>query len=197
MRGFAVILAFIGILVGAIVLFEWKNQRPHTIEKENAEILLAQVIDSLGLKVEDIHLDISKSTYMLKVMADTLVLKSYPMVLGGNPEDDKLRQGDQCTPEGTFHIKSKYPHEQWSKFLWIDYPTADSWRKHQAAKARGDIPSGAAIGGEIGIHGVPRGRDKLIDVGINWTLGCVSLKRADIDEIYPYVQVGTEVQINK
>jgi hypothetical protein len=27
-------------------------------------------------------------------------------------------------------IKDMYPHESWSKFLWLDYPTTQSWRKH-------------------------------------------------------------------
>jgi murein L,D-transpeptidase YafK len=56
-------------------------------------------------------------------MADTIIIKQYPVVLGGNPVDDKLLQGDLCTPEGNFLIHAKYPHKSWEKFIWINYPT--------------------------------------------------------------------------
>lgn len=198
MKDIFVFLAFMALLVGSITIFEWQNQRsyasPSPIE---TEVDLAFTIDSLGLSAEDIHLAISKTDYTLDVMADTLVLKSYPVVLGGNAIDDKLMQGDQCTPEGVFHLRAKYPHDNWSKFLWIDYPTADSWRKHKAAKANGEIPESASIGGEIGIHGVPEGANDLVEDGYNWTLGCISLRNEDVDEIYPFVEVGTEVLIRK
>jgi lipoprotein-anchoring transpeptidase ErfK/SrfK len=59
------------------------------------------------------------------------------------------------------------------------------------------IPQDAKIGGEIGIHGVPEGFDKLIDLKFNWTLGCVSLKNKDVDDIYPYITEHTEIIIQK
>ncbi len=57
-------------------------------------------MDSLNLEPGLIYLHIDKSDFVLTVMADTIILKQYPVVLGGNPEEDKLRQGDLCTPEG-------------------------------------------------------------------------------------------------
>jgi murein L,D-transpeptidase YafK len=165
------------------------------VHKTNLDTLqkLSDLIP-LGTKIKVI---IDKSDYTLQVFtADTLV-KTYPVVFGGNPVDDKLREGDQCTPEGTFHIFSKYPHKSWTKFIWIDYPTADSKKKHNQAKADGKIPKNARIGGEIGIHGVPNGNDFAIDKKINWTLGCISLKNADVDEIYPYFNKKTEIIIQK
>lgn len=102
---------------------------------------------------------INKSEYKLTILADTLIVKEYPVVFGGNPKDNKLMQGDQCTPEGKFKIRSKYPHKSWSKFIWLDYPNEDSWAKHNQAKSESRIPQQANIGGEIGIHGVPEGMD--------------------------------------
>jgi murein L,D-transpeptidase YafK len=124
-------------------------------------------------------------------------LKKYDCVFGGNPIDDKKYEGDKCTPEGVFHIQAKYPHQDWNKFILIDYPTAQSWKKFEANKAHGKIPFGAQIGGSIGIHGVPAKKEYLIDKTINWTLGCISLRNADVDEIYRYVKVGTKVTIAK
>lgn len=197
MKNIIRLLSFIVLLVVAIGIFEWKNQRERLAVFSPADVDLGARIDSLGLDSSDIFLTISKTDYSLQVMADSLLLKSYPVVFGGNPVDDKLQQGDQCTPEGIFHIRSKYPHRKWSKFIWIDYPTADSWRKHQEAKANGEIPASAKIGGEIGIHGVPSGTDAIIGSRYNWTLGCISLRNEDVDEIYPFVKVGTEVRIGK
>lgn len=140
---------------------------------------------------------IDKSDYTLQLLSGTTVIKTYPVVFGPNAVDDKKREGDKCTPEGSFTIRDLYPHKKWSKFLWIDYPNEASWKKHQDAKINGEIDQDATIGGEIGIHGVPENDDSLIDEKVNWTLGCISLKNKHIDEVYNYVQKGTMVVIRK
>lgn len=106
-----------------------------------------------------------------------------------------MKEGDGCTPEGVFELIDLYPHAKWSKFMWIGYPNNDSWKKFEANKAAGLIAESDKIGGEIGIHGVPEGMDALIDVGKNWTLGCISLKNSDVDEIYGVSKKGTKVVI--
>ncbi len=141
-----------------------------------------------------VSLLIEKSHHRLTVFYDQKPLKSYDVVFG-DPVGDKRREGDRKTPEGIFKIRDKYPHPDWSKFLWIDYPNAQSDCKHRQAKERNDIPLESAIGGEVGIHGVPTGRDHLVDERVNWTLGCPSLKTKDVDELYEVVQVGTIVEI--
>jgi murein L,D-transpeptidase YafK len=143
----------------------------------------------------EVRLRLYKSTYRLEVLQRGRVVKTYPVVLGGNPKDDKLREGDQCTPEGDFLVRGKYPHRDWDRFLWLNYPTAKSWEKHREAKDARRIPQGAGIGSGIGIHGVPVGRDEWIDRRENWTLGCISLKRAHIEELYSVLKVGTKVSI--
>ncbi len=75
------------------------------------------------------------------------------MVLGHNPRNDKLEQGDKCTPEGVYRVVYKYPHAKWSKFILLNYPTRKNWLKFAEAKKRGKIPLDAQIGGDIGIHG--------------------------------------------
>ena len=163
----------------------------------NKEQSLKSLIDSLKIDVKTIRILIVKSKYELSVWSDTIELRKYPVVFGTNPVDDKLREGDRCTPEGEFKIRSKYPHKSWSKFIWIDYPNAASRAKHNDAIKNGLIPADSKIGGEVGIHGVPNNCDYVIDQRQNWTWGCISLKNKDIDELYDVVNSNTLIRISK
>jgi len=164
---------------------------------KNYHLPLDQLITSQIIEGGNLNFLIDKSDYKLSVRNDQTVIKEFPVVLGGNPTDDKLMQGDECTPEGDFYIISKYPHKSWKKFIWINYPNDISRIKHREAKNNGVIPKGASIGGEIGIHGVPENMNSLIDLKVNWTLGCISLKNEDINEIYPYFNDQTLITIQK
>ncbi len=122
-------------------------------------------------------------------------LKTYPVVLGNDPYNDKLCQGDACTPEGVYRVRAKYPHSKWDSFIWLDYPNTRDWLKFAKAKKAGRIPPEADIGGEVGIHGTP---DQYRNIsGENWTKGCISLLNKDLDEIYPLVNNKTLVVITK
>ncbi|MGD2181363.1 L,D-transpeptidase family protein [Lusitaniella coriacea] len=138
---------------------------------------------------------IDKSDYRLTLYYQGQPIKSYPIVLGGNPTADKRKEGDRATPEGIFAIRDLYPHPGWSKFIWLDYPSAQSWRNHFQAKLQGAIPWYASVGSEVGIHGVPDGSNDLIETRNNWTLGCISLKNSDVDELYAVLQAGNRVEI--
>lgn len=154
-------------------------------------------LDSLHFHSVEVFIFIDKSDHRLYLLQDTLLLKEYAVVFGSNTTDDKLRQGDGCTPEGIFSIRDQYPHSKWTKFIWLDYPTADSRKKQAAAIAAGKIPAGTNIGGEVGIHGVPAGMDWLIDQKQNWTLGCISLKNNEVNEVYAAVKRGSRVIVRK
>ena len=92
-------------------------------------------------------------------------------------------------------IAKKIKHAKYSKFIWVDYPNERSWEKFKQNQASGKIPADATIGGEIGIHGTPEKCDAWVQEKRNWTWGCISLTRADVDELYPLVQEGTEILI--
>lgn len=158
---------------------------------------LSELIRSNHAEASRISVLIDKSEYKLSVRIDSVILKEYPVVFGKDEINDKLMQGDKCTPEGYFKIISKYPHKSWSKFIWLNYPNEESWKKHNAAIISGKIPGEAEIGGEVGIHGVPKGMDYMIDARYNWTLGCISMKNRDVDEIYPYISKSTSIEIRK
>ncbi len=122
-------------------------------------------------------------------------LKTYPVVLGNDPYNDKLCRGDTCTPEGVYRVRAKYPHPKWDYFIWLDYPNTQNWLKFGRAKQTGKVPPDADIGGQIGIHGTE-------DPGLNlnrenWTKGCVSLLNRHLEEIYPLVTEKTLVVIRK
>ncbi len=170
---------------------------PNTPPQQARTDSLSIRLQSLGIDTlrQPIQLRISKAGYTLTVWYDSLELKTYPVVFGGDPVGDKRQEGDRRTPEGKFGIRNHYPHAKWTYFIWIDYPTEDSWRKHKAAKEKGEIPTSATIGGEIGIHGVPQGYDAAIDLRQNWTLGCISMKNADLMEIVPLISKETVVWI--
>lgn len=161
----------------------------------NKDKAIANLINLKKLDKKAIAIVVEKSKYRLTVYYQKKPIKSYAIVLGANPKDDKLREGDMRTPEGVFHVQELYYHSEWSKFILLDYPTQDSWRKFSQAKARGEVKAYDGIGGEIGIHGVEKGKDWIIDRKINWTLGCVSLRNKDVDEIYPLLQRGTTIEI--
>lgn len=122
-------------------------------------------------------------------------LKTYPIVLGANPRNDKLCQGDQCTPEGVYRVVTKFDHPRWDKFILLDYPNTQNWLKFSRAKQAGKLPPDADIGGDIGIHGTQDPFKNVI--GENWTRGCVSMHNQDIDEIYPLVTTDNTLIIIK
>jgi murein L,D-transpeptidase YafK len=91
---------------------------------KNYNLRLASIINAKEIGSNKLILQVDKSEYKLTILSDTVILKEYPVVFGKNPKDDKLMQGDNCTPEGTFIMNSKYPHKKWSKFI---LPTLISW----------------------------------------------------------------------
>lgn len=137
---------------------------------------------------------IEKSQYRLTLHYNQKPIKSYPVVFG-RAQGDKQREGDLKTPEGILRIQDKYPHPNWSKFLWLDYPTAQSQCKHDRAKQQRKISPTSTVGSEVGIHGVPQNGDWMIKGQKNWTLGCPALTTQAINELYEVVEKGTIVEI--
>lgn len=138
---------------------------------------------------------VRKETRRLTVYQGLTPLKTYPVVLGQNPVGDKLRQGDLCTPEGVYHVVTKFDHPRWSKFILLDYPNTRNWLRFAEAKKKGRIPVEADIGGEVGIHGTDDAYKNLS--GENWTWGCVSMLNRHIEELYPLVSDKTLIVITR
>ena len=200
-------LLFVGLLMGCGAAFYFLRVRPHqgappfqpeVIDVRSNQQTTNQLIDEVAggeFDPNEVSVLIEKSAYRLTVRYELEPVKVYPVVFGSEPVGDKLAEGDRKTPEGIYRVRDLYPHPQWSKFIWLDYPTPQDWQEHDAAKLAGEIPATATIGSEIGIHGVPDGSDGLIDSRTNWTWGCVSLKNEDVDEIYSVLSQGTVIEI--
>ncbi len=138
---------------------------------------------------------VRKQPRKLTVYKGLTPLKTYPVVLGTNPRNDKLCQGDRCTPEGVYRVVSKFEHPRWDKFILIDYPNTQNWLKFSKARKKGKVDFDASIGGDIGIHGT---HDPFMNVvGENWTQGCVSMLNQHIEEIYPLVSDKTLIIIKR
>jgi murein L,D-transpeptidase YafK len=140
---------------------------------------------------------IDKSEYVMQIYDTDGWLASYPVVFGSNNQSDKRMEGDRLTPNGHFKIVHKKDHQQWGKFILLDYPNEESVRKFRSRKSAGAIPASAKIGGAIGIHGTRPNEEYAVDKYLNWTNGCISTKFSDIFEVYDMLPVGTEVEIRE
>ncbi len=130
-----------------------------------------------------------KSKRQLLAYSNGHHIKTYKIALGGQPIGHKEVEGDQKTPEGLYIINDKNPNSSFHKNLGISYPDqADI----ENAKRLGQPP-----GGDIKIHGL---RNKNGYIGrfhrwSDWTMGCIAVTDAEIDELYTAVEIGTEVMI--
>lgn len=168
---------------------------PPEKQLQNEQFLAKHLVDSLKIPKSELSLFVNKSDFVLSIVHKKDTIKQYAVVLGYDPIGDKQMEGDMRTPEGVFKIRDLYPHASWSKFIWIDYPNEESYRKFEKGKAEGSIPEEATIGGEVGIHGVSEGEDDMVRNGENWTFGCVSLETADINDLYSVCFVGMKIEI--
>ena len=149
------------------------------------------------LPIGTVYLVIDKSDYELNVYDYKGWFATYPVVFGNNSLADKKMEGDRCTPEGNFHILSKKIHDKWDRFMALDYPTRESYEKFRERKLNGEIPENARIGGGVGIHGTWPHDDYIIDRYKNWTMGCISMKNQDVEDLYSYLPVGARLTIRK
>lgn len=161
-------------------------------------IPLKKIVDSLKIDSNAIQIKITKSTYLLQVIANGKVLKTYPCVFGFGYPEDKFQKGDGTTPEGKFLVWAFYPDASWGMFVSLNFPNAASLKKIAEAKKNKFIPQNAKTGGSIGIHGTNQGCESSIDTKNNWTYGCISVKTADIKDICKVLKrYGNVVEIVK
>jgi murein L,D-transpeptidase YafK len=140
---------------------------------------------------------VDKKQYAVRLYYRHRLIRVYKAVFGPQPMLNKCMEGDRCTPEGMFTIKNKNPNSRYNKFMLLSYPNDSAIARFNSLKQKGSIPASARIGGDIGIHGIWKGGDDMIEMGVGWTDGCVALKNKDIEDLYSMVGVGTKVLIRK
>lgn len=137
---------------------------------------------------------IAKGPHRLDLVSDGKVVKSYRVAIGPGGAGPKTMQGDKVTPTGTYrvtgHIKGLF-----HQFLSIDYPNAEDKKRYAELRKRGLIPGGRSIGNDIGIHGTGHKDWNGVHKESDWTLGCIALDDAEIDEIARRAKDGTRVVI--
>ena len=132
---------------------------------------------------------ILKKDHLLELLAGGKVIRTYHVALGTGGLASKQKEGDGRTPEGHYIIDTRNSESHYHKALHVSYPNVED-RKRAAQM-------GVAPGRAIMIHGLPNGKGyigaahRLYD----WTLGCVAVTDAEIDEIWALVPVGTPVEI--
>lgn len=139
---------------------------------------------------KDVHLEIDKLNYQLKLVANKdLVLKKYPLVMGENPFSRKVMRDWTSSPEGIYSVVYILKNATNYKAFDVDYPNAIDRVRYETAKDLDLIPHNEVIGGDIQIHGM--------GINTNWTTGSFALRNSDIDEIIDsyLVRAGTKIII--
>lgn len=155
---------------------------------------------------------INKIDYKLHLYADTILVKTYDVVLGGNPKNQKKSSEDRYTPKGNYFICDKKITTGLGKTLVLSYPS-----KHDAEfglrqnlisnkeffviasaiEKKTIPPMDTRLGGNIKIHG--NGKFDLIlrnlPFILNWTNGSIAVNNREIEELYNACPIGTEVII--
>lgn len=154
------------------------------------------------LPVQGTKIVITKSARKLELYSGRKVLRTYRIGLGFSPVNDKVREGDGATPEGTFYIFTRNADSAYYLSLGISYPNTNNAKRGlrdglinkeqyqqivDANQSRSTPPQKTALGGQIYIHGNGSHKD--------WTLGCVALDDKDVLELFNAISVGTRVII--
>ena len=132
---------------------------------------------------------VDKGKRQLTLYRQGTPVRTYLVALGKQPVGDKVRRGDNRTPEGLFRIEARNPQSRYHLALRISYPDA---AHNQRAHALGVSP-----GGDIMIHGLPK-RQAWVGAAhrdYDWTEGCIAVTNAEIEEIWNAVPVGTPIHI--
>jgi len=132
---------------------------------------------------------VEKSHHRLSLYHQGALLHSYLVALGQQPVGDKVRVGDNRTPEGLFHIEARNPTSRYHRSLKISYPDAAHRARAQSL--------GVSPGGDIMIHGLPA-RQSWVGAAhrdFDWTEGCIAVTNKEIEEIWSVVPVGTPILI--
>ncbi len=145
--------------------------------------------DKLGSGVKADKIIVTKSTRKLVLFSDGKPIKSYFIVLGGEPVGKKHFEGDHKTPEGVYKIDGRNDQSRFHLALHVSYPSQVDL---QYAK-REQRPAG----GLIMIHGIQNGWGWIgpLHRMIDWTDGCIAVTYAEIEELWDAIPLGTTIEI--
>ena len=162
----------------------------------------------------EIAITVLKSARRLLLYRGNELIKAYPVFLGSSPKGDKIKRGDNRTPEGDYRVIEKNPDSKFHRFITIDYPnvkdadvaynegrlSASQWVDILYASTKGIKPPwNTPLGGFLGIHGIGENEKfKLRMIGDwDWTNGCIALTNRDVADLFGRVPIGTLVRIRQ
>jgi len=199
--GLGVLCAF-GVFVWACVVLFGPGFSDGGAAGSDAEGAEAVVVPDPTPKPGELWVVVSKSKRRLVVLRGEETIRSYPIVLGSDPDGDKQREGDGRTPIGTFYVSEKNEKSKYYLFIGVSYPNEEDAERGlrdglitdeeyetivHAIEERRCPPWYTRLGGEIGFHGGGTGWD--------WTRGCVALDNKDMRELYALIREGVNVTI--
>jgi murein L,D-transpeptidase YafK len=142
------------------------------------------------------RLVLEKDAHVLSVYAGGQLLKTYRVAIGSGGAGPKQFEGDGRTPEGSYVIDARHESRRFHRFLHVSYPNRADQARYRAARARGEVPEGAGIGGAIGLHGESdQALVRALSNRIDWTAGCVALSDEEIEELYRVVADDAQIEI--
>ncbi|MFV0302437.1 MAG: murein L,D-transpeptidase family protein [Paracoccus sp. (in: a-proteobacteria)] len=131
---------------------------------------------------------VDKSERKMWLISGSTAIRQYDIGLGNAPVGDKFFEGDGRTPEGNYFIDRRNPNSEYHLSLGISYPDPQDVAEAAAL--------GRSAGSDIFIHGRgPEGNAKVAG-NWDWTVGCITVSDAEVEDIYAMVQDGTPIQIN-
>ena len=132
---------------------------------------------------------IEKARHRLTLYQGLTVIRDYPVSIGRGGMGRKRQEGDRLTPEGAYRVESRNAGSDYHRALKVSYPGPDDIAAAQAL--------GVSAGSEIMIHGLRNGFGwfGVWHRQVDWTLGCIALTNAEIEEIWRVVPDGTPIEI--
>ncbi len=174
---------------------------------------LSELMVKKGIKkITDPKIIIDRKEYSLSLYDDTTLIKTYRANFGRNVLLPKKRINDLATPVGEYVICEIDTAYKYGKFFKLNYPNitdiTEGLRKGIITQAEFDrlqyelyylgCPKlKTELGYDIGIEGTGRLNFLLKNLPFvyNWTDGSISISNESIDEIYPFIKIGTKVVI--
>lgn len=136
---------------------------------------------------------VSKAKRKIYFMSQGQVAYAFTSAFGDGV-GNKIEEGDEKTPEGTYFVTSKNTKSDFHKSLGVSYPNAADTAYAKKYKV--------SPGGAIMIHGMSNkisfANNPTVANAINltdWTQGCVAVRNDQIDTVFPLVKVGTKIEI--
>ncbi|ENV64844.1 hypothetical protein F949_00233 [Acinetobacter junii NIPH 182] len=156
--------------------------------------LSAQEIQEINKTKPVTTIEVFKQQRQLKLKHHDQVIRSYPIRLGFNPVGHKQFEGDGKTPEGTYTIDWRNLQSAYYKSLHISYPNANdlAYAKQRQKSAGGDV----MIHGTVPTPATAFPASATYMPRKDWTLGCIAVTNADMDEIWQLVKNGTQIIIH-